>query len=177
VTTRIEALPRDRKLGPARMAAQLAGEGVRISASGVYAVLVRLGINRLRDLDRPTGAQLRRPRYERETPGELIHVDVKKLGKIRSGGGWRAHGRGSAQDKANKAVQRRVGGRVGYDYVHVAIDDHTRLSYVEVLPGPRGRGHRAENADGPGAQAPGPSDQSENRFVAGAGFEPATSGL
>jgi hypothetical protein len=100
----------------------------------VHAVLVRLGLNRLRDLDRPSGEQLRRPpRYERERPGELVHLDVKKLGRIRPGGGWRAHGRGSAQ--ANAA---RKGPRVGYDYVHVAVDDHTRLAHVEVLPDERG---------------------------------------
>jgi transposase InsO family protein len=138
VTARIEVLRRERKLGPARIAHELAIEGTVISPSGVHQVLVRLGINRLRDLDRPTGQQLRRPRYERAKPGELIHVDVKKLGKIRPGGGWRAHGRGSSQDNANKAVRRRPGGRVGYDYVHVAVDDHTRLSYVEVLPDEKG---------------------------------------
>lgn len=133
VTARIEVLRRERKLGPARIAHELAGEGITISASGVHQVLVRLDLNRLRDLDRPTGQQLRRPRYERETPGELIHVDVKKLGKIRPGGGWRVHGRGSAQDKAAHRSKR-----VGYDYVHVAVDDYTRLSYVEVLPDERG---------------------------------------
>lgn len=71
----------------------------------MHRVLVRLGLNRLRDLDRPTGKPMRARRYERERPGELIHVDVKKLGKIRPGGGWRVHGRGSAQ--ANAA--RRLG--------------------------------------------------------------------
>ncbi|MDX6230856.1 MAG: hypothetical protein QOI76_4246 [Frankiales bacterium] len=135
VTSRIEALRRERKLGPDRIAAELAADGVTISGSGVHGVLVRLGISRLRDLDRPTGERLRRPRYERATPGELIHVDVKKLGKIRPGGGWRVHGRGSAQDKAKP---RTAAGRVGYDYVHVAVDDHTRLSYVEVLPDEKG---------------------------------------
>jgi transposase InsO family protein len=138
VATRIEELRRQGKLGPARIAAQLAAEGVTISASGVHGVLVRLGINRLRDLDRPTGEQLRRPRYERAAPGELIHVDVKKLGKIRPGGGWRVHGRGSAQGKANHAAGNKRGGRVGYDYVHVAVDDHSRLSYVEVLGDEKG---------------------------------------
>jgi transposase InsO family protein len=101
----------------------------------VHGVLFRPGISRLRDLDRPTGEQLRRPRYERATPGELIHVDVKKLGKIRPGGGWRVHGRGSAQDKARS---RTAAGQVGYDYVNVAVDDHSRLSYVEVLPDEKG---------------------------------------
>jgi transposase InsO family protein len=134
VQGRIERLRRERKLGPARIAAELRSQGVTISASGVHRVLARLGISRLRDLDRPTGEQLRRPhRYERDRPGELIHVDVKKLGRIRPGGGWRAHGRDSAQAHAAKR-----GPRVGYDYVHVAVDDHSRLAYVEVLPDERG---------------------------------------
>lgn len=136
---RAERLRRDRKLGPARIAHELTREGIPISPSGVHRVLVRLGISRLRDLDRPTGEPLRAQRYERQRPGELVHVDVKKLGKIRDGGGWWAHGRDSAQAKA-----ARSGPRVGYDYVHVdyvhvAVDDHTRLSYLEVLPDETGR--------------------------------------
>ncbi len=67
-------------------------------------------------------------RYERARPGELVHIDVKKLGHIRDGGGWRAYGRDSAQSRAS-----RTGPRVGYDYVHVAVDDHSRLAYVEVI--------------------------------------------
>ncbi|HSN10822.1 MAG TPA: IS481 family transposase, partial [Propionibacteriaceae bacterium] len=63
--------------------------------------------------------------YERDRPGSLVHVDVKKLGKIPDGGGWRAHGRG-----ARPAVKRNL----GYDYVHSAVDDHTRLAYSEILP-------------------------------------------
>jgi transposase InsO family protein len=62
-------------------------------------------------------------RYEREHPGELIHVDVKKLGRIPDGGGWRAHGRGTRpNDKRG----------LGFDYIHAVIDDHTRLAYAEV---------------------------------------------
>jgi transposase InsO family protein len=130
---RIEQIRRDRKLGPARIGAELRAEGVAISPSGVHRVLERLGISRLRDLDRPTGERLRAQRYERERPGELVHVDVKKLGKIRDGGGWRVHGRGSDQDKANPKA-----GRVGYDYVHVAVDDRSRLAFVEVLADEKG---------------------------------------
>lgn len=137
VQGRIERLRRDRKFGPARIAHELRRDGTVISPAGVHRVLVRLGLNRLRDLDRPTGERIRAQRYERDRPGELIHTDVKKLGKIRPGGGWRAHGRGSEQDRAN-AKARATGGKVGYDYVHVAVDDHTRLSYVEVLPDEKG---------------------------------------
>lgn len=142
LTARIEALRRDRKFGPARIAAQLAVEGEKIAASTVHRVLVRLGLSRLRDIDWPTGERARavdRRRwqlspatylsYERAAAGELVHTDVKKLGRIRDGGGWWAHGRGSAQSNAT-----RFGPRVGYDYLHVCVDDHTRLAYAEVLP-------------------------------------------
>ena len=130
---RIEKLRRERKLGPARIGAELRANGVSISDSAVHRVLERRGISRLRDLDRPTGERMRAQRYERGQPCELVHVDVKKLGKIRPGGGWWAHGRGSEQDKANHKL-----GKVGYDYVHVAIDDRSRLAFVEVLPDEKG---------------------------------------
>jgi transposase InsO family protein len=69
-------------------------------------------------------------RYERERPGELIHIDVKKLGRIPDGGGWRVHGRESG----------RIGKprRLGYDFLHVAIDDYSRFAYVEVHADERG---------------------------------------
>jgi hypothetical protein len=79
-------------------------------------------------MDRPSGEVIRR--YERERPGELIHIDVKKLGRIPPGGGWRALGRlpGLAH-----------GSGKGYDYVHSAVDDHSRLAYSEI--------HANERAD------------------------------
>ena len=119
---------RRHKRGQARI-----GVSIGVPASTVYAVLRRLKLNRLDQLDRLTGASVREPvvRYERDRPGELVHVDIKKLGKIRPGGGWKTHGRGSAQDKAKHKV------RVGYDFVHSAIDDHSRLAYSEVLPNER----------------------------------------
>jgi len=80
-------------------------------------------------MDRPTGRVVRR--YERERPGELLHVDVKKLGRIPPGGGWRLHGRGPT----TAADKRR---RLGYDYLHAAVDDRSRLAYVEVHPDERG---------------------------------------
>jgi hypothetical protein len=92
-------------------------------------VIARAGLPRLAEVDRLTGELLRGRRhsdrrYEREHPGELLHVDVKKLGRIPDGGGWRVHGR-----------SEEVRGRgLGWDYVHVAIDDHSRLAYAEVLP-------------------------------------------
>jgi transposase InsO family protein len=109
------------KLGPARIGARLG-----VPASTVYAVLRRYGMHRLSWLDRPSGEPIRR--YERERPGELVHMDIKKLGRLRRGGGWRAHGRDSAASRAS-----RHGPRVGYEYVHSAVDDHSRLAYSEVL--------------------------------------------
>ena len=124
VEARILALRRDRRLGPARIAGILG-----LHASTVHRVLTRAGVPRLAWLDRPSGQVIRR--YEKSRPGELVHVDVKKLGVIRPGGGWRVAGRGSWQDKRARAEQS-AGRRVGYDYVHTAIDDHSRLAYVEI---------------------------------------------
>ena len=89
---------------------------------------------RLAELDALTGEPVRRGpisrvRYERERPGELLHLDVKKLGRIPEGGGWRAHGRGP------KPTARR---NQGFDYLHAAIDDHSRLAYAELHPDERG---------------------------------------
>jgi transposase InsO family protein len=89
-----------------------------VPASTVWRILERNGVNRLSWMDRPTGRVIRR--YEREHPGELVHLDVKKVGKIPPGGGWRVRGRG--------AVKAR---RLGYTYLHVAIDDYSRVAYVE----------------------------------------------
>ena len=118
----IVALRRDRRLGPARIAAIL-----NMPASTVHRVLTRHQLPRLAWLDRPTGEPVRR--YERARPGELVHVDVKKLGRLRDGGGWRFLGRDSLE-------HRRA--RDGYEYVHCAIDDHTRLAYAEIHPDERG---------------------------------------
>ena len=123
---RVVDLRRTRKLGPARI-----GPLVGLAPSTVHAVLTRHGMHRLAWLDRPTGELIRR--YERARPGELVHVDVKKLGAIRAGGGWRAHGRGSEQQNHSRA-ETAAGRRVGYDFVHCAIDDHTRLAYAEIHP-------------------------------------------
>ena len=130
VEAHIVELRRSRKLGPARI-----GLIVGMPTSTVWRVLVRHGVNRLSWMDRPTGRVIRR--YERSTPGELIHIDIKKLGRIPDGGGWRALGR--QQGRRNSSPYRRrdsTGTRrstVGYGYIHAAVDDHTRLAYVEIL--------------------------------------------
>jgi transposase InsO family protein len=118
---RILRLRRRERLGPARIAARLA-----LPASTVHRVLVRHQMNRLGWLDRPTGRPIRR--YEHPRPGDLVHLDVKKLGRIPAGGGHRVHGR--ATGTVNRRADRSSG---GYDYLHAAVDDHSRLAYVEVL--------------------------------------------
>ncbi|MFJ5685719.1 DDE-type integrase/transposase/recombinase [Streptomyces sp. NPDC093099] len=111
----------DRKLGPARI-----GPILGLPASTVHRILTRRGLHRLAWLDRPTGTVIRR--YERDQPGELIHIDVKKPGRIPDGGGHKILGR--AAGSPNK--DRRNG--IGYAYLHTALDAHTRLTYTEDLP-------------------------------------------
>ena len=113
VEQRICRLRRTRKWCPARIS-MLTG----VPSSTVWAVLARHGLNRLSWLDRPTGRVIRR--YERDHAGELVHLDIKKVGRIPPGGGWRVRGRGAVKPR-----------RVGYTYLHVAVDDHSRVAYVE----------------------------------------------
>jgi transposase InsO family protein len=95
--------------------------------STVHRVLRRLGAPRLRDLDRSTRTVVR---YERERPGELVHVDIKKQGRIPPGGGWRIHGMHSRRGS-------RIKRGAGYDYVHAAVDDRSRVADAEILPDER----------------------------------------
>lgn len=103
----------------------------------VSRIIARAGLPRLAELDPMTGERIRASktttvRYERERPGELVHMDVKKLGRIPDGGGWRANGRADSRSAAQKRTRK------GYDYVHSVIDDHSRLAYSEVLPDEKG---------------------------------------
>jgi transposase InsO family protein len=107
----------------------------------VSRVLRRHRVPYLRDCDPMTGAVIRASkatavRYERDRPGELVHMDVKKIGRIPDGGGWRAHGR--AATRPAKAKAAASGTRIGYDYVHSVVDDHSRLAYSELLPDEKG---------------------------------------
>src|ERR1700712_307720 len=107
----VEYLRRSMKLGPVMLTAELADFGVTMHASTVHRILVRRGVSRLADLD-VTGEDLRQQqknRYEHPLAGDLVHRDVKKVGRIPDGGGWWAHGRGSV---GHKKSQRR--GRIGY---------------------------------------------------------------
>ncbi|GAA1870598.1 IS481-like element ISMsm9 family transposase [Pseudonocardia ailaonensis] len=110
-----------RRWGPARIASLL-----RLAASTVHAVLRRYRMAHLAELDRATGAMIRKTvrRYEHPAPGDLVHVDIKKLGNIPDGGGHRVLGRAAGRR------DRRRG--VGYAYLHNAVDDHSRLAYTEI---------------------------------------------
>jgi transposase InsO family protein len=105
-----------------------------VAARTITRILRRHDVPRLADCDPVTGTLIRATRssgrrYEHPEPGDLVHVDVKKLGRIPDGGGWRAHGR----DTTPKHHRR-----VGFDYIHAMVDDHSRLAYAEVLPDEKG---------------------------------------
>jgi transposase InsO family protein len=114
----------------------LAGE-LGVPARTIGRVLRRHELPLLCTLDPLTGELIRSSkmtarRYERERPGELVHMDVKKIGRIPDGGGWRAHGREMGSSWERKKT------KVGYDYVHSLVDDHSRLAYSEILTDEQG---------------------------------------
>ena len=119
-----------RRWGPARIAYLLG-----LNVSTVHNVLTRYGLAKLRWLDRSTGRVIRR--MESAHCGDLVHVDVKKVGKIPAGGGWRMLGRtiGNRNAHADKSPGRRRDRHLirGYHFLHTAIDAHSRLAYSEVL--------------------------------------------
>jgi transposase InsO family protein len=132
VQERVLAARTELRCGPAGIAA-----ATGVPARTVSRILARRGAPRLAQCDPLTGAPIRASkvtarRYEHPAPGDLLHVDVKKIGRIPDGGGWRAHGRVMSRTAAQKRA------RIGYDYVHCAVDDHSRLAYAEVLPDERG---------------------------------------
>jgi len=130
VEVELEVVAERRRLrvGPDRLSDELG-----VPARTISRILRRHEVPYLFECDPLTGDVIRSSkhtaiRYERDTPGELIHVDVKKIGKIPDGGGWKAWGRGNVRRKA----------KVGYDYVHSAVDDHTRLAYSEICDDEQG---------------------------------------
>lgn len=130
---RIEALRRQRKWSANRISFELGSEHVSLSRRTVTRHLRHLGLHRRRFLD-PTGASNRKPRtITARRAGHMVHLDVKKVGLIPDGGGWRAHGRDSAQTKAVARTKKR-GTRTGYAYLHSAVDGFSRLAYTEALP-------------------------------------------
>jgi len=115
------------KAGPLRIAAV-----TDVSARTVSRILTRNSVPPLAWCDPLTGELIRASRatairYERDKPGELVHIDVKKLGRIPDGGGWRAEGMNTVDHH-----RRSDRTRIGFDYVHAVIDDHTRLAYAEI---------------------------------------------
>lgn len=120
---------REQRCGPAGLALTTG-----VPARSVSRILSRHGVPRLGECDPITGERIRAirastRRYEHGAPGDLVHVDVKKLGRIPDGGGWRVHGRGPRPGAAR---------RIGFDYVHAMVDDHSRFAYAEVLPDEKG---------------------------------------
>jgi transposase InsO family protein len=113
---RVLAARRRRRQGPHRL-----GYHLGMPRSTVYGVLRRHGMHRLAHTDRTSGVVVR---YQRERPGELVHIDVKKLGRIPDGGGHKIHGRA-------KAARGRG---IGYDYIHSAVDDRSRVAFSQILP-------------------------------------------
>lgn len=120
---RVIAVRVNRRWGPARI-----GYLLGLHPSTVHRVLSRYGLAKLTWLDRGTGRVVRR--YEHARPGDLIHVDIKKLGRIPDGGGHRALGRATGwRNRTGTAANRRP----GYNYLHNAVDDRSRLAYTEIL--------------------------------------------
>jgi transposase InsO family protein len=128
-TKRIVSLRLRKRLGPVQLAA-LTG----VAPSTAHQVLIRCRLNRLTHVDRATGEPVRR--YEHPHPGAMIHVDVKKLGNIPDGGGWRFVGRfqGDKNRSATpgKTKNAHYNPKMGHAFVHTVVDDHSRAAYAEV---------------------------------------------
>ena len=118
---RVLRLRRKRRWGPAHI-----GFEVGLTSPTVHQILNQAGMGRLDRGDRATNTKVPVPRHQREGPAELIHVDVKKLAAIPDGGGWRTRGRRYTNEGSNSR-------RVGYRYIHSAVDDRTRIVYSEIL--------------------------------------------
>ena len=132
IERKILHLRRSKGLGPVAIGGRLGMHG-----STVHKVLVRHGVPKLACVDLATGQPIRKEkplRYEHPNPGDLVHVDIKKLGRIPDGGGWRVHGRpaGRHNRRASAPSSR------GYGYIHSAVDDHSRLAYSEILADEQG---------------------------------------
>ena len=122
---RVEAIAALRRL---RMTGAEIGEVLGMALSTVSGILTQIGMGKLGRLGLEPAV-----RYERQVPGELIHIDVKKLGRIHAGAGHRVHGKRGRYKPQRTDAEGRVRSTVGWEFVHIAIDDATRLAYVEVL--------------------------------------------
>ena len=129
VVRKIVHLRWKQRLGPVQIA-----DRVGLAPSTVHKVLVRCRLNRLTHVDRATGEPIRR--YEHDHPGALIHVDVKKLGNVPDGGGWRyvgrEQGRRNRQATPGKPRNQWHNAKMGTAFVHTVIDDHSRVAYAEI---------------------------------------------
>ena len=137
VIGQIESWRREQKWSAARITHELAEAGYRINRRTVSRHLTRLGLGRRRFLD-PCGESNREPaKIVARWPGHMVHLDVKKVGRIPDGGGWRVHGRDSDQHRAvNRAKAAGVKG--GYVYLHSIVDGFSRLAYTEPLTDEKG---------------------------------------
>jgi transposase InsO family protein len=132
VEAQVVELRRAQRHGQDWLAAELG-----LSPRTVSRILRRHQMPYLHQCDPITGEVIRASkltavRYERSRPGELVHVDVKKLGRIPDGGGWKSRGRSIGKTAKQKKA------KIGFDYVHSMVDDHSRLAYSEVLPDEKG---------------------------------------
>jgi transposase InsO family protein len=128
-TIRLLQLRQDERLGRDELALR-----VGVSPSTASRIIARAGLPPLHELDPVTGIRIRasrrtRNRYEREQPGDLLHIDVKKLGRIPDGGGWRIDGPNVIDHNRGRSKAKKL----GMDRVHVAVDDHSRLAFARVL--------------------------------------------
>lgn len=130
---RIESMRREHKWSASRIAFELGQDGSQLSRRTVTRLLAQLGLSRRRFID-PNGETNRETqKIIAERPGHMVHIDVKKTGRIPDGGGWRVHGKGSAKAKAVARTKTR-GTTTGYVFLHSAIDGYSRLAYTEALP-------------------------------------------
>jgi transposase len=133
----IETWRRDYKWSAQRITDELADIGFSINRRTVTRHLTRLGLGRCRFID-PGGDGNRKPgKITAQWPGHMVHLDVKKVGRIPDGGGWRIHGRDSDQAKAAGRA-KSAGAQRGYTYLHSAVDGFSRLSYTEPLSDEKG---------------------------------------
>ncbi len=129
----IEVWRRQHKWTARAIARELAARGHHVSTTTVGRWLVRLGLNRRRDIDPDGQVNRAAGRIVARYPGHMVHLDVKKVGRIPDGGGWRAHGRGTSADQAAQRA-KIAGAKAGYVYLHSMVDGYSRLAYTEHLP-------------------------------------------
>ena len=138
VIVQIQAWRRNKKWSAGRITHELAAQGVHIHPRTVTRHLARLGLSHRRFLD-PCGEPNRVPgKITARWPGHMVHLDVKKVGRIPEGGGWRVHGRDSDQHRAVDRA-KAAGAKAGYVYLHSIIDGFSRLAYTEPLADEKGK--------------------------------------